>query len=288
MQRTTIRRGKKASARPLRRAVLALGICVTLHTLACTAPDPPLLMPGGELAAWSGLFQRHCNDCHGWSGAGDGWHGSLLYRPPRNFREESFHFVSSVGSEGATLDDPLEFIQPGCLTGHPPSSPELTEDELRGLVDYVREIHRIGTAERLTQLFIEEEEDFTDEEVQEIANERTAPGIPFEVPARGKDYRTIDLWGAALYAELCASCHGDEGRGDGPQAPSLVDDLGRPSWPRNLSRGEFRGGRNDRDLFLRIRLGVPGTAMAAIGPQSATDEEVWQLIDHLRTLVRRD
>ena len=46
--------------------------------------------------------------------------------------------------------------------------------------------------------------------------------------------------------ELCASCHGTEGRGDGPAAASLTYKSGLPARPR-----DFRGDRAQRGQFRR-------------------------------------
>jgi mono/diheme cytochrome c family protein len=52
----------------------------------------------------------------------------------------------------------------------------------------------------------------------------------------------LDYSGAEIFGRFCASCHGDEGRGDGPVAPSLrtvVPDLTRI----NVRYGDFPRGQ---------------------------------------------
>jgi cytochrome c oxidase cbb3-type subunit 2 len=78
--------------------------------------------------------------------------------------------------------------------------------------------------------------------------------------------------GARLFSQLCSSCHGAEGRGDGSLAARLS--LGPPDF----SRGGWRVA-NPADLKLTveriIKFGVPGTAMA--GHEYLQDAEVVSL-----------
>src|SRR5258705_8446089 len=68
--------------------------------------------------------------------------------------------------------------------------------------------------------------------------------------------------GAVVYRERCAACHGESGRGDGPKAKSLK---GPP--PANLADPAVMGNKSLLDIFRRISIGTPGTAM----PEFAED-----------------
>ncbi len=84
---------------------------------------------------------------------------------------------------------------------------------------------------------------------------------------------SIEL-GNASYVNTCAACHGDTGLGDGPQAASLS------SPPADLSVHVPL--HTDSEIFGFIRDGIPGTEM----PGQAgilTDEEMWHLVNYLRT-----
>jgi len=61
--------------------------------------------------------------------------------------------------------------------------------------------------------------------------------------------------GAQIYSELCASCHGRYGRGDGLLAPSLSH------MPPDLTDPKWLAGRSDRDI-------ANGLASASHGPMS--------------------
>jgi high-affinity iron transporter len=62
--------------------------------------------------------------------------------------------------------------------------------------------------------------------------------------------------GSVVYRERCAACHGETGRGDGPKAKSLK---GPP--PANLTDPAVMSGTSLLEIFRRISIGVPGTAM---------------------------
>ena len=62
--------------------------------------------------------------------------------------------------------------------------------------------------------------------------------------------------GGEVFRESCAACHGDSGRGDGPKARSLK---GPP--PPNLTDPAVMGGASLLEIYRRVAIGVPGTAM---------------------------
>jgi putative heme-binding domain-containing protein len=74
--------------------------------------------------------------------------------------------------------------------------------------------------------------------------------------------------GRRIYLANCAVCHGIDGRG------------GRGT---DLTRGEFRHGAGDEDLFRSITKGIKGTEMP---PVLLTGQETFQVIAFLRSLSR--
>jgi mono/diheme cytochrome c family protein len=64
----------------------------------------------------------------------------------------------------------------------------------------------------------------------------------------------------------------------------------RKAFPRNLRQGVYRGGRRRIDIFHRIHAGVKGTPMPGLGAASAeaqgtaTDEEIWHIVDYVLSL----
>jgi hypothetical protein len=73
---------------------------------------------------------------------------------------------------------------------------------------------------------------------------------------------------------------------------SIASDLLPPrnAIPRNLRFNMFRGGRRPLDLYRRIHQGIAGTPMPAGGPAAPggqatlTEQEMWQIVDYIRSL----
>jgi cytochrome c oxidase cbb3-type subunit 3 len=69
------------------------------------------------------------------------------------------------------------------------------------------------------------------------------------------------LEGRTIYLARCATCHGQEGRGDGPISSYL---LGPPVG--NISDGKWKHGDKPGEVMAVISKGVEGTRMAGWGP----------------------
>jgi len=79
--------------------------------------------------------------------------------------------------------------------------------------------------------------------------------------------------GAEIYGANCASCHGTEGRGDGPLALTLT-----PA-PADLSLHVPL--HPEGDTYIFIANGFPNTSMPAWADQ-LTEEEIWDVVNFLR------
>jgi mono/diheme cytochrome c family protein len=86
-----------------------------------------------------------------------------------------------------------------------------------------------------------------------------------------------DLPGARkLYLDKCAECHGDTGKGDGPQG-KMYDPL-----PKDLTDAAHMNAVSDGELFYKISEGH--RPMPAFRKR-LTDEQRWQLVLFLRSLT---
>ena len=263
----------------LRKALYGVLIfSVALGALRCRTSDRSVPMPAS--AAGYALYTAHCAACHGPNGLGNGPAAIALDVRPRDFRNEPFRYISSLDGV-PTEDDLVQTIRAGRHLAGMPAGSQLLDAEIRTLADYVREINRLGWVERLTEEFAEQGEEVDSELIKEIALERVAPGEPITVGYPSRDFTPDTQVGRTLYMDSCASCHGPTGRGDGLDKP--VDDSGRPIQVRDLTSGAFRGGTAPREIFKRIRCGVPGTPMPA--QVALGDDEVWQLIHYVEFLA---
>lgn len=80
--------------------------------------------------------------------------------------------------------------------------------------------------------------------------------------------------GQKIFSQSCAPCHGRNGEGAQGQAEGMR--------PPDLTRGVFKAGRRDEDLFRVISDGVRGTEMPSF--RSLGADQIWRLIVFIRTL----
>jgi high-affinity iron transporter len=84
--------------------------------------------------------------------------------------------------------------------------------------------------------------------------------------------------GATVFREQCAACHGESGRGDGPKAKSLK---GPPA--ANLADPAIMGGTSLLEIFRKIAIGVPGTAMPEFA-EDVSEDDRWAVAAYVATL----
>jgi len=86
--------------------------------------------------------------------------------------------------------------------------------------------------------------------------------------------------GKALFAIQCGSCHGPQGKGDGPLAPGLEP------RPTNFHTPDKANGLSPFQAYNTIRLGVENTGMRAFNELS--DDEVWDLAFYVLSLPQHN
>ena len=91
--------------------------------------------------------------------------------------------------------------------------------------------------------------------------------------------------GRELYTQLgCNACHGALGRGDGPSAPTLVDQWSQPIQAADLTQGwSYRSGSAPRDILTRLMTGLDGTPMPSYA-EAVSPNEVWDLAYYVHSL----
>jgi mono/diheme cytochrome c family protein len=83
--------------------------------------------------------------------------------------------------------------------------------------------------------------------------------------------------GEKVFRTYCRMCHGNDAKGNGPQAPP-------GSHPPNLTDDTWNHGASDAEILEVIRSGV-GPKFDMKGFRSRlTDDEMWSVIHYLRSL----
>jgi mono/diheme cytochrome c family protein len=85
--------------------------------------------------------------------------------------------------------------------------------------------------------------------------------------------------GAALYAQHCASCHGDTGHGDGPAAANLVPHPADLAWISALPMGQW-------DAFMYWTIAEGGVRFGTVMPSfkaSLSKNDIWSIIAYVQS-----
>ncbi|HJS06584.1 MAG TPA: c-type cytochrome [Pirellulales bacterium] len=230
-----------------------------LSLLANDSPRPANDASPGTAAA---LFQQHCAACHGNRGDGTGRAARHLHPRPRNLQAEPYRLISTV-SHAPTKADVARVIRDGIPGTSMPSFAKLSAHEQGLLADEVLRLFR---------------ERFASAPTPEVAAEES-----LSVPSIGSPDSAVLARGKELYFQSgCHQCHGNDGTA--ATTNMLFDSAGRPTAPRNLVWGPLKSGSRPEALFLRIRLGMPGTPHPA--SPALSDADIVALVHYCRSLGR--
>lgn len=269
----------------------------------------------------SGLYREHCAHCHGLSGDGAGPTAPFLNPYPRDYRPGEFKFKSTPIGFKPTDSDLHRILNEGIMGTAMPSFKLLQDNELEALVQYVKYLSIRGQVEKALIQGVAYEEytpsrDYLIDTVllpvmeSWVASNDAAEPVP--PPSDDFDWEHAIERGEELYystAANCFSCHGPTQLGDGQRGNYdnwttwAVGDSGtlkpeselapflaagalppRPIIPRNLRQGMFRFGRRPADIYMRIWHGIEGTPMPAKNDAVVTSDDVWYLVQFVRSL----
>jgi cytochrome c oxidase cbb3-type subunit 2 len=213
----------------------------------------------GHASAATMDYRRYCTGCHGDLGDGQGENAPWLDPKPRDFTIAQFKCRSTPTGTLPTDEDLYNTIARGLDNSNMPPWNTFTRVQRADLVAYVKHFSAKWQTEK--------------------------PGIPIQVPAEPEVTADRITAGQALFKRLeCWKCHGVEGRGNGPSADTLTDDLNRPIKPFNFHDGtRFKCGTSNADLYKIFMTGLDGTPMPSFADNVKPDE-AWDLVFYLRTL----
>jgi mono/diheme cytochrome c family protein len=83
----------------------------------------------------------------------------------------------------------------------------------------------------------------------------------------------------------CGQCHGPAGRGDGPAAKGMKDEMERPIQVRDFSLGFYRRGASAAEIYRTFMAGLDGTPMPSYAA-SLSNDEAWDLAHYMQTFQK--
>jgi len=206
-----------------------------------------------------GLYRRYCVGCHGVRGDGNGENAPYLDPKPRDFTLATFKCRSTPTGSLPLDSDLYGTISRGIHGSGMPSWNPLTHEQRLELIAYVKTFSPRFREEKLA-----------------------APlPVPPEPPASAESVKR----GAAIFQDTnCWSCHGKDGRGNGPSALTLTDSKGYPIRPYDLTSGtRFKCGSSGWELFRVLMTGLDGTPMPSF-KDALKPDQLWDLVHYIQTL----
>ena len=250
----------KAAAAPSPAAVPTVA-AITFSDL----PVPPKLDVTPQLLEHGKtIYTQNCIACHGVKGDGKGDAAAFLAPKPRNFVTANYRLRSTPPGRLPTDVDLFRAVSLGMAgTPMPPWRHILNEDDRWAVVEYLKTLSpRFGDT-----------------------NEDRRTVIQLGTPPERNAASLVE--GKALFSKMgCIACHGESGHGDGPSAPSLVDDSQSKIKPRDFSKtGAFKSGYSTKDITRVILTGFNGTPMAGFHGALA-ETNAWKIAYYVETFAR--
>jgi DMSO reductase family type II enzyme heme b subunit len=211
------------------------------------------------------IYDKWCSECHGLQGKGDGSAAATMLPRPRDFTQARYQIRSTPSGALPTDDDMHRILERGMPGTAMPGWPTLNQNQRNNVVEYLKTFSNF----------------FKTEKPAEAMSFGKAPGA--------SDDRIAD--GRAVYDKIeCWKCHGREGRGDGPSAPTQKDEYNHPIRPVNLTQNwRFNGGGTVEDIYARLRTGLDGTPMPSftdlLDSKVVTEDQLWNVALFVRSLA---
>jgi cytochrome c oxidase cbb3-type subunit I/II len=219
----------------------------------------------GHAAAGKKLYRRYCLGCHGPLGDGNGDNAAWIDPKPRDFVAATFKCRSTATGTLPTDEDLYNSISRGFTNSNMPHWDALPPQFRIDLVAYIKTFSPRWQSEKAGELI-------------------KIPGEPAvteqSISHGGELYQKMECW----------KCHGQQGRGDGPSAPTLTDSKEQPIRPYNFADAgndsRFKCGTTNVDLYRIFMTGLDGTPMPSFA-DVIQPNDAWDLVHYLRTLQTR-
>ena len=215
----------------------------------------------GAQARGKAVYDKHCTECHGVDGKGDGPGASYVAPRPRDFSSGRYKIRSTETGSVPTDDDLVNSVRHGLYgTAMPGWDRILSDADIQDVVAYIKSLSPQFATPPKT-----------------VSVAEGTPSSPDSITRGQQAYEKLQ----------CGKCHGTDGKGTGAVTTDFTDDWQQPLPAADLTQPwTFRGGATSRDVYLRFRTGMAGTPMPSFA-DAASDKEMWDLANYVVALGRK-
>lgn len=227
-------------------------------------PPKPQVTPE-LIAQGKRVYDQNCAVCHGEKGDGKGPAAAFLVPQPRDFVAGNFRLRSTPMTGLPTDEDLFRSISLGMPgTPMPPWRHVLNDQDRWALVEHVK---------RFSNKF------------EDPSNDRKTLVALGEPPPKNNE---AIAQGKELFTTMsCVQCHGEGGRGDGPNAATLVNDAEQKITARDFTKpGQFKSGYSTREIVRSMLTGLNGTPMVGFAEVITNRADAWKIAYFIETLAK--
>lgn len=201
-------------------------------------------------------FLENCAHCHGLAGDGQGWDGQYLNPQPADFRDMA-GMTMGPQAPGEHLAKVTFGIQD---TAMPTWGEFLPEDQRWDVIQYLMMSFMMG--QPVTASVYED-------------GSTAADFITLSIDNWTGEGHTVSMdHGSELYGTYCATCHGDNGQGNGPGTVGNAS-AGPAAFPADLP---------ETYIFWRVWDGVPESVMPPFN-WLLSEADIWDITSHVQDMT---